>query len=121
MLILLKKNLSMSTTEKLNSLENQITNLIASQNEFTTRALTLLSLSVKSIYSLSEAALFLNLEEKYLYQLKFHGKLKAHKKPNQKKLYFLKKDLEEYLISQSTEDQESIEDFENEIKSNWQK
>ena len=46
----------MNTTEKLNSLENQITNLIASQNDFTTRALTLLSLSVKNIYSLSEAA-----------------------------------------------------------------
>ena len=58
--------------------------------------------------------------------MKFHGKLKAFKKKGQKKLYFRKEDLEAYLLSNSTEDENidensDYDDFENEIVEKWKK
>ena len=70
----------MKDQERLQLLETQVSVLINSQKEFTSKALQLLALSAKTIYSKEEAGLFLNLDPDYLYQLKFHGKLKAYKK-----------------------------------------
>ena len=115
----------MKNQERLQLLEIQVSVLINSQKEFTSKALQLLSLSAKTIYSKEEAALFLNLDPNYLYQLKFHGKLKAYKKKGQKKIYFRKEDLEEYLISNSTSEDVNnnhyYEDFEEEIIEKWKK
>ena len=74
----------MKDQERLQLLETQVSVLVNSQKEFTSKALQLLALSAKTIYSKDEAALFLNLDPNYLYQLKFHGKLKAYKKKGQK-------------------------------------
>lgn len=111
----------MKVHEKLASLEEKILQVSESQRKFTEKALLLLSLSVKDIYSKEEAAAFLNLSPQYLYQLHHHGKLKAIKKEGQKKIYFRKRDLENYLLSQSDieENEDSYEDFENEIIDNW--
>lgn len=117
-----EKQIVMSLEKKLSSLEEKVLRLSKSQKQFTERALMLLSLSVKDIYSKEEAAAFLNLSPQYLYQLHHHGKLKAIKKKGQKKIYFRKSDLEEYLSqSETDEHEESYDDFENEIVGNWQK
>ena len=115
----------MKDQERLQLLETQVSVLVNSQKEFTSKALQLLALSAKTIYSKEEAALFLNLDPDYLYQLKFHGKLKAYKKKGQKKIYFRKEDLEEYLISNSSsddvEDSNDYDDFEGDILEKWKK
>ena len=115
----------MKDQERLQLLETQVSVLVNSQKEFTSKALQLLALSAKTIYSKEEAGLFLNLDPDYLYQLKFHGKLKAYKKKGQKKIYFRKEDLEEYLISNSTSEDANnnhdYEDFEEEIIEKWKK
>ena len=114
----------MKDQERLQLLETQVSVLVNSQKEFTSKALQLLALSAKTIYSKEEAAMFLNLDPDYLYQLKFHGKLKAYKKKGQKKIYFRKEDLVEYLISNgTTEDANNndYEEFEEEITEKWKK
>ena len=112
----------MKDQERLQLLETQVSVLVNSQKEFTSKALQLLALSAKTIYSKDEAALFLNLDPNYLYQLKFHGKLKAYKKKGQKKIYFKKEDLENYLIAESENDEvNNYEEFEDQITSNWKK
>ncbi len=115
----------MKDQERLQLLETQVSVLVNSQKEFTSKALQLLALSAKTIYSKEEAALFLNLDPDYLYQLKFHGKLKAYKKKGQKKIYFRKEDLEEYLISNTAsediEDSNDYDDFEGDILEKWKK
>ena len=80
----------MKDQERLAALESQMSTLVNSQKEFTSKALQMLALGTKNIYSKEEAALFLNLDPDYLYQLKHHGKLKAYKKKGQKKIYFRK-------------------------------
>ena len=115
----------MKDQERLAALESQMSTLVNSQKEFTSKALQMLALGTKKIYSKEEAALFLNLDPDYLYQLKHHGKLKAYKKKGQKKIYFRKEDLEEYLISNSTSEDVNnnhyYEDFEEEIIEKWKK
>lgn len=109
-------------TQKVSSLEKNIEEIANSQKKFTTTALQLLALSAKTIYSKEEAALFLNLEPDYLYQLKFHGKLRAFKKKGQKKIYFKKEDLENYLLVETeNDDVNNYEEFESQITSNWKK
>lgn len=113
----------MTDQEKFRLLETQVSALVNSQKEFTAKALQLLALSAKTIYSKEEAALFLNLDPDYLYQLKFHGKLKAYKKKGQKKIYFRREDLEAYLISNSSEEEvtDDYDEFEDEILNKWRK
>lgn len=117
------KQYVMTDQEKFRLLETQVSALVNSQKEFTAKALQLLALSAKTIYSKEEAALFLNLDPDYLYQLKFHGKLKAYKKKGQKKIYFRKEDLEAYLISNSSEEEvtDDYDEFEDEILNKWRK
>lgn len=101
------------------ALEKAILLLTENQKKFNETIIQLLSLEIKPFYSKEEAALFLNLEPEYLYQLKHQGKIKAYKKEGQRKLYFKKEDLVNYIIS-SSQNQED-EDFENEIVNHWNK
>lgn len=110
----------MDSIKKSNSLEEQLISLVKAQTEFTSKALMILSLGVKNIYSKEEAALFLNLDPDYLYQLKFHNKIKAYKKKGQKKIYFKKEDLENYILSDDGDEANCI-DFEKEIIDKWKK
>lgn len=112
----------MKDQERLQLLETQISTLVNSQKEFTSKALQMLALGTKNIYSKEEAALFLNLDPDYLYQLKHHGKLKAYRKKGQKKIYFKKEDLENYLLGESIEESnDNYDDFEEEILRKWKK
>lgn len=111
----------MESTEKIIALEKQIATLIETQTEFTSKALLILSLGVKSIYSKEEAALFFNLDPDYLYQLKHHNKIKAYKKKGQKKIYFKKEDLENYVLSDADGSETGNDDFEEEIINKWKK
>lgn len=101
------------------ALEKAILLLTENQKKFNETIVQLLSLEIKPFYNKEEAALFLNLEPEYLYQLKYQGKIKAYKKEGQRKLYFKKEDLVNYIIS-SNQNQEN-EDFENEIVNHWNK
>jgi len=113
----------MNDRERLAALESQLAILANTQKEFTSKALQMLALGTKTIYSKEEAALFLNLHPDYLYQLKHHGKLKAYKKKGQKKIYFKKEDLEAYLLCETVQEIEddSYDDFEQEILDKWNK
>lgn len=113
----------MKDQERLQQLETQISTLVNSQKEFTSKALQMLALGTKNIYSKEEAALFLNLDPDYLYQLKHHGKLRAYKKKGQKKIYFKKEDLEAYLLGEAIEESavEDYDDFEAEILDKWKR
>ncbi|UCA58257.1 helix-turn-helix domain-containing protein [Chryseobacterium rhizoplanae] len=113
----------MKDQERLIALESQLVTLISAQKEFTAKALQMLALGTKTIYSKEEAALFLNLDPAYLYQLKHHGKLKAYKKKGQKKIYFKKEDLESYLLNEAVQEIEDdgYDDFEQEILDKWKK
>lgn len=113
----------MKDQQRLVALENQISTLVNSQREFTSKALQMLALGTKNIYSKEEAALFLNLDPDYLYQLKHHGKLKAYKKKGQKKIYFRKEDLEAYLLGDTIEESKdsNYDAFEQEILTRWKK
>lgn len=111
----------MEPTEKTTALEKQIIALIKTQTEFTSKALLILSLGVKNIYSKEEAAFFLNLDPDYLYQLKHHNKIKAYKKKGQKKIYFKKEDLENYVLSDSSDEEIEYDDFEEDIIKKWKK
>lgn len=114
----------MSLQEKLSNLENKVSEMAKSQEDFVKKALLLMSLNVKDIYSKEEAAVFLNLSPDYLYQLNHHGKLKAIKQRGQKKIYFRKTDLENYLLNQTTSERsekEAYKAFEDDIKQAWKK
>ena len=113
----------MKDQERLAALESQMSTLVNSQKEFTSKALQMLALGTKKIYSKEEAALFLNLDPDYLYQLKHHGKLKAYKKKGQKKIYFRKEDLEAYLLGDNVEEirNDDYDAFEQEILERWKK
>ena len=113
----------MKDQERLAALESQMSTLVNSQKEFTSKALQMLAPGPKKIFSKEEAALFLNLDPDYLYQLKHHGKLKAYKKKGQKKIYFRKEDLEAYLLGDNVEEiqNDDYDAFEQEILERWKK
>lgn len=111
----------MTQAEKIDFLEQQVSFLTKMNIEFFDKALLLLSLSVKTIYSKEEAACFLNLDPDYLYQLKYHNKIKAYKKKGQKKIYFKKEDLENYILSDSDRSDKDYSEFEEEITNKWKK
>lgn len=65
----------------------------------------------KSILSINDAAHFTGFSKSHLYKLTHYRKIE-HYKPNGKKIFFKREDLEAYLLSgkrevQSTEDLES--------------
>ncbi|MCA4809588.1 MULTISPECIES: helix-turn-helix domain-containing protein [Empedobacter] len=105
-------------TSKINSLELTILMMLEKQNEFYDQALMKLSINNKEYYSRDEAAEFLNLEPDYIYQLVHQGRLKKVDNPNNKKLYFRKSDLIDYITGKSEIKSETIEE---EILNNWNK
>ncbi|MGZ9736047.1 helix-turn-helix domain-containing protein [Flavobacterium sp. GNP002] len=56
-----------------------------------------LSLAVKTILSVEEAAVFLNMKPSFLYKMTSAKRIKFFK-PNGKLIYFQKSDLEEFLL-----------------------
>ena len=94
---------------KLDQLELIIKELVKKQDVFIEKALMKLSLNSKEIYSSEEAAEFLSIDVKYIYQLTHQRKIRYSKKKGQKKIYFRKEDLLDYLngeIINTTEDLE---------------
>jgi len=94
---------------KLDQLELIIKELSKKQDAFIEKALIKLSLNSKEIYSSEEAAEFLSIDVKYIYQLTHQRKIRYSKKKGQKKIYFRKEDLLDYLngeIISTTEDLE---------------
>jgi|SRR5690606_2342022 len=96
-------------TTKIDRLESIILELAKKQDDFISKALIKLSLNSKEIYSAVEAAEFLSIDVKYIYQLTHQRKIRYSKKQGQKKIYFRKEDLLDYLngeIISTTEDLE---------------
>jgi len=82
---------------KIERLEEIVQEMVKKQDEFFNKALIKLSMSSKEFYSVEDAAEFLSLEPKYIHQLTFYKKIRYYKKKGQKKVYFKKEDLIEYL------------------------
>lgn len=96
-------------TSKIDRLELIVMELAKKQDAFIKKALMKLSLNSKDVYSSEEAAEFLSIEVKYIYQLTHQRKIRYSKKKGQKKIYFRKADLLDYLngeIVSTTEDLE---------------
>ncbi|MBS7234134.1 helix-turn-helix domain-containing protein [Flavobacterium psychroterrae] len=97
-------------TSKIDRLELIVLELAKKQDAFIKKALMKLSLNSKDVYSSEEAAEFLSIEVKYIYQLTHQRKIRYSKKKGQKKIYFRKADLLDYLngeVISTTEDLES--------------
>lgn len=95
---------------KIERLELIVQELANKQDAFIKKALMKLSLNSKDVYSSEEAAEFLSIEVKYIYQLTHQRKIRYTKKKGQKKIYFRKTDLLDYLngdIISTTEDLEN--------------
>ncbi|MEG1236001.1 MAG: helix-turn-helix domain-containing protein [Flavobacterium sp.] len=96
---------------KIDRLELIVLELAKKQDAFIKKALMKLSLNNKDVYSSEEAAEFLSIEVKYIYQLTHQRKIRYSKKKGQKKIYFRKADLLDYLngeVISTTEDLENI-------------
>jgi len=62
----------------------------------------------KEIYNFNEASAFLDYSKSYLYKLT-HSRQIPHYKPNGKKLYFKRSDLEAWLLRNRVSSQEELE------------
>jgi len=62
----------------------------------------------KEIYNFSEACVFLDYSKSYLYKLT-HSRQIPHYKPNGKKLYFKRVDLEDWLLRNRVKTADEIE------------
>lgn len=107
-------------TSKINSLELTLLMMIEKQNSFFDQALSKITLNNKEFYSRDEAAQFLNLDPDYIYQLVHQGRLKKIDNPNNKKLYFHKSDLIEYITGKADK-VDRLNEFENEVLERWNK
>ncbi|WP_406844649.1 helix-turn-helix domain-containing protein [Flavobacterium soyae] len=96
-------------TSKIDRLELIILDLAKKQDAFIEKVLMKLSLSSKDIYSSEEAAEFLSIEVKYIYQLTHQRKIRYTKKKGQKKIYFRKVDLIDYLNGDIISTSEDLE------------
>jgi len=105
-------------TTKIDRLESIILDLVKKQDDFINKALVKLSLNSKEIYSAIEAAEFLSIDPKYLYQLTHQKRIRYSKKAGQKKIYFRKEDLLDYLNGEIIK---TTEDLENENSLYWKK
>lgn len=102
--------------QRFDFLESKFDLLFKEQEEFSRRVLLKLSLTTKQIFTKPEAADFLGLNEKYIDQLTHQKKLKFLKRKGQKFKYFRKKDLEDYILGNSDENEDDdFEDFEKDI------
>jgi len=98
-------------TSKIDRIEMIVLDLAKKQETFIAKALMKLSLNTKEIYSSEEAAEFLSIEVKYLYQLTHQRKIRYSKKKGQKKIYFRKEDLLDYLNGEIICTVDDIETF----------
>lgn len=105
-------------TSKIDRLELIILELAKKQDAFIKKALMKLSLNSKDVYSSEEAAEFLSIEVKYIYQLTHQRKIRYSKKKGQKKIYFRKADLLDYLNGEIIS---TTEDLENTNATLWKK
>ena len=96
-------------TSKIDRLELIVQELVRKQDAFIEKALMKLSLNSKDIYSSEEAAEFLSIELKYIYQLTHQRKIRYSKKKGQKKIYFRKEDLLDYLNGDIISTSEDLE------------
>lgn len=105
-------------TSKIDRLELIVMELAKKQDAFIKKALMKLSLNSKDVYSSEEAAEFLSIEVKYIYQLTHQRKIRYSKKKGQKKIYFRKVDLLDYLNGEIIS---TTEDLENTNATLWKK
>ncbi|KUJ60625.1 hypothetical protein AR687_16480 [Flavobacteriaceae bacterium CRH] len=105
-------------TSKIDRLELIVMELAKKQDAFIKKALMKLSLNNKDVYSSEEAAEFLSIEVKYIYQLTHQRKIRYSKKKGQKKIYFRKADLLDYLNGEIIS---TTEDLENTNATLWKK
>lgn len=105
-------------TSKIDRLELIVMELAKKQDAFIKKALMKLSLNSKDVYSSEEAAEFLSIEVKYIYQLTHQRKIRYSKKKGQKKIYFRKADLLDYLNGEIIS---TCEDLESENAALWKK
>ncbi|MDN3675093.1 helix-turn-helix domain-containing protein [Flavobacterium branchiarum] len=105
-------------TSKIDRLELIVMELAKKQDAFIKKALMKLSLNSKDVYSSEEAAEFLSIEVKYIYQLTHQRKIRYSKKKGQKKIYFRKVDLLDYLNGEIIS---TTEDLENTNATLWEK
>ncbi|MEZ0183749.1 helix-turn-helix domain-containing protein [Flavobacterium oncorhynchi] len=105
-------------TSKIDRLELIVMELAKKQDAFIKKALLKLSLNSKDVYSSEEAAEFLSIEVKYIYQLTHQRKIRYSKKKGQKKIYFRKADLLDYLNGEIIS---TTEDLENTNATLWKK
>ncbi len=105
-------------TSKIDRLELIVMELAKKQDAFIKKALMKLSLNSKDVYSSEEAAEFLSIEVKYIYQLTHQRKIRYSKKKGQKKIYFRKADLLDYLNGEIIS---TTEDLENTNAALWKK
>ncbi len=105
-------------TSKIDRLELIVMELAKKQDAFIKKALMKLSLNSKDVYSSEEAAEFLSIEVKYIYQLTHQRKIRYSKKKGQKKIYFRKTDLLDYLNGEIIS---TAEDLENTNATLWKK
>ena len=105
-------------TSKIDRLELIVMELAKKQDAFIKKALMKLSLNSKDVYSSEEAAEFLSIEVKYIYQLTHQRKIRYSKKKGQKKIYFRKADLLDYLNGEIIS---TTEDLENKNATLWKK
>ena len=96
-------------TSKIDRLELIVQELVRKQDAFIEKALMKLSLNSKDVYSSEEAAEFLSIELKYIYQLTHQRKIRYSKKKGQKKIYFRKEDLLDYLNGDIISTSEDLE------------
>lgn len=103
------------TRKLIENLSLKIDFLTQAQEEFYQKHFLKLSTASKSILTQSEAADYIGLTSSYLNQLTHHGKLKFIKKKGMKSKYFLKSDLDEYLMGDSVFKNREDSETENDI------
>jgi len=81
------------------------------QEESASAELTRLLVSQKSVFNVEDLSLYTGLSKSAIYKLTFTRKLR-HSKPNGKKVYFQKADVDDFLLSNPIQ---SIDDIDQEV------
>lgn len=92
----------------------KLEHLTQTQEEFYQKHFLALSTANKTILTQEEAAAYIGHKSSYLNQLTHHGRLKFIKRQGQKSKYFLKKDLEAYMVG-NVDSGENPDELETEI------
>ncbi len=100
--------------------EEKILLILQRQEVILSKILSSLQFPSKKFLSKEEAAQFLNVSPDYIYQLVHQRRIRPIKNKGQKKLYFLKEDLENYIMGSSSDDK-NYQNFEEDIEREWKK